>query len=664
LTKAQVARNGGLLQSIPATGRAVLIVTLLAACFPSRAAEFAGVFGDRMVLQRDRPIAVWGTAAPREEVTVTIADSSRSVETDASGRWELVLPAMPAGGPHELTLHADGQARSLEDVLVGDLWLCSGQSNMAYPYASSSGHYGQPVNAHERIRLFTVPRDSHPQPRMEFRQAPEWLVADADSIPAFSAVCFFFAQELQKTHDVPLGLIHASWGGSAIQPWMSTAALEKAGGFDAPLDLLERYTADVDDATARFGAEWENWWRGAVSTSELPWNPENSSSWKPVPAMQDWKTFGDEELTDHNGMLWFAKSFELTADEARQAASLSLGGIDEVDVTWINGRFVGTEFGWGTERTYEVPDGVLRPGPNVVVLNVLSTWGSGGMLGPKEDVRLSFTDGDARSLGEGWQYRRVPSEFGLPPRAPWESIGGLAGLFNAMVAPLQGLNLRGALWYQGESNADDASPYGGLLSEIIADWRRRFGGSLAFLIVQLPNFGELPEAPTESGWAALRDAQRRVALDDPRTGLVVTVDVGDRLDLHPPNKLIVGQRAADVARALVFDEGGLVDGISPLRAARRANEVIVELAPAEETLVVIGDDRPLAFELCTDEPSRCEYANARLERNRIYIDAADVRNATRVRHCWADAPVCNLYGASGLPVGTFEIAITASGDAL
>jgi len=642
-------------------GRALVALTVLAASFPSHAAEFAGVFGDRMVLQRDYPIVVWGTAAPREEVTVTIADAVRTVRTDSSGRFKVVLPAMPAGGSYELKLQgADGLVRLLEDVLLGDLWLCSGQSNMAYPYASSSGDYGQAVGSQETIRLFTVARDSHPQPRPEFTQTSEWRVADAHSVPEFSAVCFFFARELQKSHDVPLGLIHSSWGGSAIQPWMSTAALRQAGGYDAQLELLERYSVDAKDATSRFGANWEGWWRRTVSSSDLPWvlAKERTPGWKAVPAMQDWKTFGDAELGDHNGMLWFRKSFELTPGEAQQGALLSLGGIDEVDVTWINGRFIGTGFGWGTERRYALPDDVLRAGQNFVVLNVLSTWGSGGMLGPREEIRLTFVDGDSHSLGDGWEYRSVPTELGLPPRAPWESIGGLAGLFNAMVAPLEGLHLAGALWYQGESNTGDPAPYADLLEAMIGDWRRRFGGSLSFLVVQLPNFGDLPSAPSESGWAALRDAQRRVAVDDPLTGLVVTLDAGDRFDLHPPNKLIVGQRAADVARALGGGKGGLVDGLSPSLAVRRGNDVIVELVPAEEMLFVAGSDEPAAFELCTDEPSRCEYANARLETNRIYISAPDAGNATRVRYCWADAPVCNLYGVSGLPVGSFEIAIT------
>jgi sialate O-acetylesterase len=270
-------------------------------------------------------------------------------------------------------------------------------------------------------------------------------------------------------------------------------------------------------------------------------------------------------------------------------------------------------------------------------------------------VRLKFDGGDAHSLADGWQYRRVSPDYGLPPRAPWESIGGLTGLFNAMIAPLQGLRFAGALWYQGESNAGNPEPYAGLLAALIGDWRGRFGESFAFLIVQLPNFGTLPSSPSESGWAAIRDAQRRVARDDARSGLVVTIDVGDALDLHPPNKQVVGRRAADVARALKFGNEGLVDGVPPADAVWRDGEVMVAFDLRGASLVVAGDSRPAAFELCTDDS--CAYAEARLEENRILLSAKDVRAATRVRHCWADAPICNLYSASGLPVGTFEVPI-------
>ncbi|HEX5765349.1 MAG TPA: sialate O-acetylesterase [Woeseiaceae bacterium] len=621
------------------------------------AAELAEMFGDSMVLQRDQPIMIWGTATPREAVSITLAGTVRSGEADGNGNWNITLPAMPAGGPHELVLRgAEASVRSLSDVLIGDVWLCSGQSNMQFSVAASSGRGRDTFDTRESIRLFTVPQESDPAPQTRFGQTPQWRIADAGSIPEFSAACFFFAAELHETHPVPLGLIHASWGGSQIEAWMSPEALEKAGGYDEQLAMLATYASDASAGSAQFAALWEEWWTG-VSATERPWEPATKDGdWHAVPAMQDWKAFGDASLADHDGMVWYRKTFELDESQAKQDAQLHLGGIDEVDVTWINGKFVGSQFGWGTERSYQVPHGLLRAGENQVVTNVLSTWDSGGLLGPKETVRVEFADGSERALAEGWQYRKVSLEYGLPPRAPWESIGGLTGLFNAMIAPLQGLHLTGALWYQGETNAGRPEPYADLLRAMIEDWRGRFG-SLAFLVVQLPNFGSLPPAPSESGWAAIRDAQRRVALADPDTGLVVTIDAGDNFDLHPPNKPVIGQRAAAVARAMLFGEEGVVDGIAPSHVRRSGEEVVLEFDPAVDALVVMSDSRPVAFELCADEPSGCDYAEARLEGNRVFLSSMKVVNATRVRHCWADAPICNLYGKSGLPVASFEAKI-------
>jgi sialate O-acetylesterase len=635
----------------------VLVTLFLAAVL--QAAELADVFGDSMVLQRDQPITLWGTAAPRETVRVTLAGAARSGQADEGGNWHITLPAMPAGGPHELVLHgADASHRSFTDVLIGDVWLCSGQSNMQFSVAAASGKGRDAFDTRENIRLFTVPQDSHPAPQPNFEQKPTWRVANAESIPEFSGVCFFFATELHKTHPVPIGLIHSSWGGSQIQAWMSAEALGKAGGYDEHLAMLARYASDPRAGSAQFAALWQEWWERTVSATDRPWEPadRDSKGWKAIPGMQDWKTFADASLAGHNGMVWYRKTFELDENEAKQNAKLHLGGIDEVDVTWINGKFVGSQFGWGSERSYELPNGVLRSGENLLVTNVLSTWDSGGLLGPQETVRLEFDDGSEHALAEGWQYRKVSLEYGLPPRAPWESIGGLTGLFNAMIAPLQGLRLTGALWYQGETNAGRPEPYADLLGAMIEDWRERFG-SLAFLVVQLPNFGSVLQGPSESGWAAIRDAQRRAALADPDIGLVVTLDAGDDFDLHPPNKPVVGQRAAEVARAMLFNEEGVVDGIEPSNVRRSGEEVVLDFDPAVDALVVIGDSRPVAFELCSDEPPGCEYAEARLDGNRVVLSGARVSEASRVRHCWADAPICNLYGESGLPVASFEAKI-------
>lgn len=641
--------------------RTLIALASMLAAPALQGAELAEVFGDSMVLQRDRPIELWGAAAPGETVRVTLAGVAGSGQADEGGNWRITLPAMTAGGPHELILRgADESLLSLADVLVGDVWLCSGQSNMHFPVAASSGKGRDTFDTRERIRLFTVPQESRPAPQTKFGQKPGWRIADAESIPGFSAACFFFALEFQKTRSVPLGLVHSSWGGSQIQAWMSAEALRETGGYDEPLAMLATYAADVSAGSAQFAAIWQQWWERVVSATVRPWEPaaEDAGDWNALPAMRDWKTFGDQSLADHNGLVWYREAFELDEKRVEHEAVLHLGGIDEVDVTWINGKFVGSRFGWGTERSYEVPPGVLRAGENLVVANVMSTWDSGGLLGPKETVRLEFGDGSQVSLAEGWEYRKVSLQYGLPPRAPWESVGGLTGLFNAMISPLQGLRFAGVLWYQGETNASDPGPYAALLEAMIEDWRARFGGSLAFLVVQLPNFGSLPPGPSESSWAAIRDAQRRVALADPATGLVVTIDAGDDADLHPPNKPIVGRRAANVARAMLLGEEGVVDGIAPLRVRRSGQEVILEFDPAVDTLIVVGDSRPVAFELCTGEPSSCRYAEARLEGSNVLLSGENAGDATRVRHCWADAPVCNLYGKSSrLPVSSFELAL-------
>jgi sialate O-acetylesterase len=637
---------------------ALLALGLVGAITPVTAAELAQVFGNHMVLQRDQAITIRGRGEPREEVTVTLADVARTGVADASGAWQVVFPAMPVGGPHRLTLgDVQSPTQAIDDVLVGDLWLCSGQSNMYFPVSQTSFDLSAETIRHPMIRLMTVEQKSEALPQARFGQKPAWSVADSESVRDFSAVCYFFARELQRVHAVPLGLVHASWGGSAIEAWMSRDALEQAGGFDERLELLRSFVHDEQQAAARFAAGWEAWWRDTTPAADLPWQgtERDAADWSALPAMRNWKTLGDPSLAEHNGMVWFRTSLRLTAEQARQEATLALGRIDEVDVTWINGRFVGTEFGWGTERTYGVPRNVLRAGENRIVVNVLSTWGDGGMVGPAEAVELRFAGGDVLPIAERWEYRKVPAEYGMPPRAPWEPIAGISGLFNGMLAPLEGLRFAGALWYQGESNAGDAAPYANLLSSMIDDWRKRFNESLAFLVVQLPNFGDLQAGPVESGWAAIRDAQRRVAVNDPLSGLVVTVDVGDYLDLHPPNKLAVGRRAADVARSMTLADDGVIDGVSPSRAVREGGEVIVVFDPAVDELVVIGDGKPAAFELCTAKS--CVYADARLDGHRVFLSAKAARAATRVRYCWADAPICNLYGASGLPVSSFELPI-------
>ncbi len=644
-----------------ATGAVVLacLAATGAAAQPSRL--LGELFADHAVLQRDRPIAVWGDAIPGEEVTVALAGAQALAVADDAGRWRATLPAMVAGGPHVLTATAaSGPTETTADVLIGDVWLCAGQSNMELPVSRTLDAARNIARSEDdAIRLLTVPRAASPSPRDTLAGEVAWRPAGPESVGGFSAACYYFARELQRAIDAPLGLIQAAWGGSSIETWIGAAGLRAAGGFDDRLDLLALYVDDPAAANAAFGAVWEAWWRGRDPADAAPWSmeAEPGSGWRPVPEpMRSWKAWGAPELAGHDGMVWFRRTIDLTAAQAAQAATLALGAIDEVDETWVNGVPVGNTFGFGDERSYALPAGALREGENVVVVNVLSTWDSGGMFGPAERLALTFADGASVPLAGGWRYQVAPLSLGRPPRAPWEAIAGLASLKHAMIAPLAPYGLRGVAWYQGESDTEAPRAYEGLLGALMADWRATLGEDLPFLVVQLPNFGGAPFAPTASAWAELRDSQRRAVEADARAALVVTIDVGDPEDLHPPNKQAIGRRLARAARHVAYGEDVTPSG--PRVASARVSEAGVEVrfADVEGSLVASSAAQPIAFELCGADQASCRFVAGSIADDRVVLEA-DGEPASRVRYCWGDAPVCNLYDRSGLPAGPFEIVV-------
>jgi sialate O-acetylesterase len=318
---------------------------------------------------------------------------------------------------------------------------------------------------------------------------------------------------------------------------------------------------------------------------------------------------------------------------------------------------LGNSFGYGTERPYELPAGTLHAGDNTIVVNVSSSCCSAGMYGPPEHMMLHFAAGGGVPLGGQWRYQLVPESMGFPPRAPWESVGGLTSIYNAMIAPLGSYGVRGVLWYQGESNAGEAAQYQGLLAALMGDWRRQFTADLPYLVVELPNFGATPTAPTASDWADLREAQRRAVLNDARAALAVTIDVGDARELHPPDKQSVGTRLARAARHLIYGESITASGPVPRQATRDGGHVVVSFEAVEGALAAYSSNRPIAFELCSAEQRSCRFVDATLQSDRVELDARALKNPTRVRFCWGDAPICNLSDRSGLPVGPFEIAI-------
>jgi sialate O-acetylesterase len=479
----------------------------------------------------------------------------------------------------------------------------------------------------------------------------------------FSAVCYYFVRELQKTVDAPQGIISSNWGGSRIEPWMSEAALRTSSRYSAPLDLLGEYRVDRPLAFSHWGDTWQKWWAGqrAITGGKQPWmvTPDDAVGWRRAPEpLAYWESWGVPALGRYDGMVWFRTVVRLTAAQAKQAARLSLGSIDDVDLTWVNGRAVGNSFGL-EPRDYELPPRLLKAGDNLVVVNVDDFWGDGGLYGPADQRALVLADGTRIPLG-GWEYQIAPAGLSPPPHAPWESLNGVSVLYNAMIAPLGKYGLRGVAWYQGEANAglDDAHRYQELLGAWMADWRRQFDAPLPFLIVQLANFGPLARVPVDSGWAMLRDAQRRAVTVDGNAGLAITYDIGNRDDIHPTNKQDVGRRLARAARHVVYGEKLSASGAQPVAAVHAGGDVVVTLGAYEGNLLVVGARDPSGFELCGATQQSCRFVRAQLlDGGRIRLEDSGAGDARRVRFCWADSPLCNLYDGVDLPVGPFEVAI-------
>ena len=650
--------------------RRVVGAVLAFSCFVAFAASAAeqggapllhAMFQDHAVLQRDKPIRLWGRAQPAQEVRVALAGKKVLARADGEGRWEARLPALKAGGPYVLTATAGQITQTVSDVLIGDVWLCSGQSNMELQVWRTLDARAEIADASgDTIRLLTVPQNGSAVPLETFPTSAPWKTVDSDTLRDFSAACFYFARELQKTVDVPMGLIDSAWGGSRIEAWISGDGLRASGRYREELDMLATYASDPMTATGRWGEFWARWWNsrpGAVAGDE-PWGfaYSESTGWRSAPReLNAWERWGVPELADFNGMLWYRTKVRLTAQQAAQPATLILGSIDETDMTWVNGRGVGSSYAPGSDREYALPVGLLRAGENVVAINALDTYRDGGMAGPASAHALRLQDGTRVPLDGGWKYRIAGED--TPPRAPWQTAGGLSTLYNGMIAPIGRYGLRGVLWYQGESNTTEAAGYRALLQEFRSDWRARFDANLPLLIVQLAGYGKPNTAPSESGSASLREAQRLAAMEDANTGLAITIDIGDRYDIHPPNKQEVGRRLARAARQVVYGEKLPASGPVPRSAKRQGETIVVSFGDVSNKLVAYGADGPIGFELCGAAPGSCRYARAEIRGHEVILRAPLATPATRVRYGWADSPVVTLFDGADLPAGPFEIQV-------
>ena len=624
------------------------------------AALFAGVaaaqpalgpaYGEGMVLQRGEPIELAGTADPGGTVVASLGESEARARADRDGTFRLSLPARDANATPATLVLRDGTGETrYGNILIGDVFLCSGQSNMELPVARALDPDNQLRMAEDDgIRLLMVPKATAPVPQTGFGEPVAWHSASRETVEDFSAACFYMGKRLRALEpDVPVGLIHSNWGGSAARAWMTPAAVAELHGADT-LALLRAYAHDPYAATRQFVPQWFAWWRAQDGGRE-PWTDSDMLDWQPIPQFSFWNEWIGTGLdTEPKANVWLRQTVTLTAAQAASDGALSIGAIDDMDLTFINGEAVGYTFGWGVERTYRVPADFLREGENEILIAANNMWDTGGFYGGPE--RLSFAPGDggpAIPLGADWEYS-LSNVTGVPPRAPWDANAGTGVMHNAMIAPLGPMRLAGIAWYQGEADIGQKG-YDDRLRALFEGWRGQFGDQARMLVVQLADFGERQTRPVESAWAELRQQQLDAVEDDDNAALVTAIDIGEPGDIHPANKNVLGLRLAEA----------YVGQSMPMPSAARllGDRVVVTFDGIEGALVAQGGPVALGLELCGTAPNSCRFVLPRLEGNRMVIDVPPGMAADRVRHAWSDAPIVNLYDEADRPVPGFELPV-------
>ena len=617
----------------------------------------ARLFSDGVVLQRGRPIPVWGRATPKTVVTVSLAGQARTGSADATGTWRVSFPAMQAGGPYELTIAGGTMRLTVRDVLVGDVWVASGQSNMEWPVGQSIDAAAEIASANDsRIREFAIPHSYSDKPELEVTGG-SWSRADSQHVGRFSAVAYFFARDLRKSIDVPIGIIHTSWGGANIQTWMSRQALGISENEWRTMIQRDRAWADSMRAALKqkIGDLPAND-AGLVGGQALWADPILSDdSWAQIRTPALWESAGYDGM---DGVAWYRTSVTLSDEEAREPTRLSLGPIDDSDITWVNGVEVGrTTQKYAEPRLYDIPGGTLRGGKNIVAVRVEDTGGGGGIYGPPTSLYLDV-GGVRRSLAGTWRFKVGAVSF-QPDGQRINKVPTF--LYNRMIHPILGFPIKGVIWYQGESNANttkEAAEYRRLFATMITSWRREWRGaspSFPFLWVQLPNYGTVDGAPPlDAPWAVLRESQT-AALVLPNTGQAVAIDIGQADELHPRNKQDVAARLALEARAVAYGERIVSTGPTYRRHVVRGNRVVIELSNLGGGLVSRVNDGSIPGFAVAGSDRRFVWANAQLDGHTVIVWSDRVANPVAVRYLWANSPRAPaLYNREGLPVAPFR----------
>lgn len=651
------------------TNSCLLILLLFLSANLYSQIQLPAIFTDNMVLQQQSNTPFWGKAAPGEEIKIIPSWNKKEYKSvsDAVGNWKIQLETPVAGGPYEILISGKKTIR-IKNVLIGEVWLCSGQSNMEMPLAGwgKVANYEKEISTadYPNIRLLQVEKATSLTPVSDVKVSGDsWQVCSPATIPEFSATAYFFGRSLYQKLGVPIGLIHSSWGGTPAEAWTSAGSLQLMPDFKSTIDEINTIPQDAEIRNAlckkkqmkydqELMAKDFGYKDNSAIASTLAYD---DTDWKNMNLPGLWENSG---LPDFDGLVWFRRTIDIPAEWANKKLHLSLGTVDDNEITYFNGVEIGRTNGYSTDRNYLVPANLVKKGKAVITVRVMDTGGEGGFYGEKEKLYLKPAKPVGKlaklDLSGNWKYKVALNMKEIPP-LPWlytDNSSNPTSLYNAMIHPLIPYTIKGAIWYQGEANEARGYQYRTLFPLLINDWRTQWGINFPFYFVQLANFRQAKEQPSESDWAEVREAQLG-ALRLENTGMVVTIDIGDANDVHPKNKQEVGSRLALIAATKTYNGNNAYSG--PIYESYRVegNKVRVNFAYTDTGLKIKDGTVLKGFSIAG--PDRKFYwANAVIDGNTVVVNSPEVPFPLAVRYAWANNPDCNLYNGAGLPASPFR----------
>ena len=614
--------------------------------------KLPGYFTDNMMLQRDMPIKIWGWGNRYETVTVSIHDQKVNTRCKKDGTWEIILSPIPYGGPYSLTVQGKENSIKIENILIGDIWLCSGQSNMEWTVEQSANSKQEVQNAnYPEIRALKVPKSIKNRPQDNFNA--QWEICSPSTVGAFSGIAYYYARALYKEVQIPIGIINASWGGTDIETWISDEAFTAL-----PSNVQKQYNMEVVNNLEEYIRQNKGQKQAFLDAMEndpginnqwfIP--GFNTVAWEEMKVPGEW---GTTPLSLIDGHVWFKYDLNLTCTEAGRPATLSLGTIDDADITWVNGTKVGNASGWDTPRIYSIPPGILKEGSNNITVRVTDNGGSGGMWGQEADIYLEI-DNTRHSLAGNWKYQMSVANadyhvLDITPNMVHSS------LYNTMIHPLTPFRIKGVIWYQGENNVGAGYDYRTLFQTQIKDWRTRWGYELPFYWVQLANLYPEDTTPVGSSWAELRESQA-MTLELPHTGQATIYDIGDAYSIHPTNKQEVGRRLSLIALHKDYGRDSLVySGPTFQNVSFKENTAVITMNTYGSQLTIHNKYGYLEGFSIAGEDRKFVWAKAFIDANgKIIVYNENIAEPVAVRYAWSNNPAANLFNAQGLPAIPFR----------